>query len=94
VTAKPEDELRASGSSEEMGVFTPSAVAPRIHVGQRVVVEEHTATADVYLDAVAMEPAATGSIFHVRLKFGGKVALAVAAAQGEAELASAGETVR
>ena len=52
---------------------------PVIHRGDRVVVEEHTATVEAYLEAIAMEPATTGSSFAVRLKIGGKVVKALLA---------------
>ena len=94
VPAKPGDDLHAPADRGEMSELTPSVVAPCIHVGDRVVVREHTAAAEVTLEAVAMEPAATGSLFHVRLRVGGKVVRAVAVAPGRAELARAVEAER
>jgi hypothetical protein len=63
-------------------------------VGESVVVEEHTTAAEVSVEAVAMEPAASGSLLHVRLKIGGKVLRAVALAPGKAELTLALEADR
>ena len=91
---KPQVELRAPGHWAEAREVIPSAAAPCVHTGDRVVVEEHTATADVHLEAVAMEPAVPGSTLRVRLKVGGKVAHAVALAPGKAELAMAKEMER
>lgn len=68
--------------------------APCIHVGDKIVVEEHTAAADVTLEAVAMEPAGMGSRFQARLKFVGKVVGAVALGPGRATLAPAAEVKR
>jgi hypothetical protein len=68
--------------------------APCIHVGDKIVVEEHTAEADISLEAVAMEPAGMGSPFQARLKIGGKVVRAVALAPGRATLAPAAEVKR
>jgi len=68
--------------------------APCIHVGDKIVVEEHTAAADVSLEAMAMEPAGMGSPFQARLKIGGKVVRAVALATGRATLAPAAEVKR
>ena len=92
--AKPVGEVLTPGHSLEKHISVPAVVAPCIHVGDRIVVEEHTAMAEVHLDAVAMEPAVPGSICRVRLKVAGKVALAVVVAPGKAELAVAGGTVR
>lgn len=64
------------------------ARAAVIHSGDRVVVEEHTVAADVYLEAKALEPASIGSRFAVRLKVGGKVLKAVAVGPGKAVLDS------
>lgn len=57
-----------------------------IHPGDRVTVEEHTAAADVYLEAIAVDRALPGACFRVRLKIGSKVVRAVALAQGRAAL--------
>jgi hypothetical protein len=55
-----------------------------IHLGDRVVVEEHTRVAEAYLEAVALEPAVAGGSFRVRLKIGGKVVRVMAIAPGRA----------
>jgi flagella basal body P-ring formation protein FlgA len=62
-----------------------------IHPGDRVVVEEHTATVEARLEAIALEAAAIGSPVNARLKIGGKVVRAVAIAPGRAALAHAEE---
>ena len=54
-------------------------------------VEEHTAVADVRLDAVALGPAVKGAHFKARLKLGGKVVRAVAVSEGRADFAPDGE---
>ena len=62
---------------------------PVIHVGDKVVVEEHGPTVEACLEAVALEPAAVGSVIGVRLKFGGKVVRVVAVGPGRTALREA-----
>jgi hypothetical protein len=62
---------------------------PVIQAGERVVVEEHTATAESYLEATAVDSGAIGSRIAVRLKIGRKVLSAVAIAPGRALLLTA-----
>jgi len=64
---------------------------PVIHTGDALMVEEHTAVADVRLEAVALEPAAKGAHFKARLKMGGKVVRVVAVSPGRANFAPVGE---
>ncbi len=60
---------------------------PVIRPGDKLIVEEHSRTAEAYLEAVAQSPAAVGQGLDVRLKIGGKVVRAVALAPGKAALA-------
>jgi len=60
------------------------ALAPVIHSGDRVIVEEHTAMVDARLEAVAMGPAVAGSPVNVRLSIGGRVLQAEAIGPGRA----------
>jgi hypothetical protein len=70
-------------------VWQPKAeMLPVIHSGDRIVIEEHTAVADVSLTAVAMEPSLTGGAFNARLTVGGKVVRATALGKGRAVFAS------
>jgi hypothetical protein len=64
---------------------------PVIRTGDRLIVEENTAVIEARLEAVALGPATLGSAFDVRLKIGGKVARAVALAQGRAAFQSGTE---
>jgi flagella basal body P-ring formation protein FlgA len=57
-----------------------------VHVGDRVVVEEHTRVAEAHLEAVALEPAVAGASFQARLKIGGRVMRVMAIAPGRAAL--------
>jgi len=66
---------------------------PLIHAGDRLMVEESTPVVEAHLEAVALGPAALGSVFNVRLKIGGRVVRAVAVAPGRANL-EAGTGVR
>jgi hypothetical protein len=58
----------------------------RIHAGDRLSVEEHTAVADSKLAAVALGQAREGEEFKVRLEIGGRVVNAVAEGPGRARL--------
>ena len=62
-----------------------------IHPGDKVLVEEHTATVEACLEAIAVDAAAIGSPIKARLKIGGKVVRAVAIAPGRAALVHPGE---
>ena len=57
-----------------------------IHPGDKIVVEEHSAAVDAYLEATALEAAPVGGRLKVRLKIGGKVVKAVALRPGRAEV--------
>jgi len=62
-----------------------------IRSGDAVLVEERTPIVEGSLEAVALEAAAAGSRFNVRLKIGGGVVRAVALAPGRAALVPFGE---
>ena len=57
---------------------------PAIRAGDIVVVERSTDVVEARLEAIALEPAAIGGSFHVRLRIGGKVVRAVALGEGRA----------
>ena len=59
---------------------------PVIRAGDRLIVEEHTARVDSVLEARAMNPAAPGMAFDVRLTIGGHVVRARALGPGRAAL--------
>ncbi len=61
-------------------------VLPVIRTGDRLIVEEHTARVDAVLEARALNPAAQGRSFDVRLAIGGKVVRATALGPGRAAL--------
>jgi hypothetical protein len=89
VQATPDSEPGAQEKPGEARELMFEVGTPCIHAGEKVVVEEHTATVDVSLQAVAMEPARMGSSLRVRLNIGGKVVRTVALAPGKAALAPA-----
>jgi len=60
---------------------------PVIRAGDRLIVEEKTAVAEVRLEAVALGPAGNGFPLLVRLKIGGRVVRAVALGPGRAAFA-------
>lgn len=64
---------------------------PVIRTGDALAVEEHTAVADVRLEAVALEPAVKGAHFKARLEIGGMVVRVVAIAPGRASFAPESE---
>lgn len=59
---------------------------PVIHAGDRVVVEEDTATVRARLEAVALATACAGTRLKVRLRIGGRLVPVVALAPGRARL--------
>ena len=65
---------------------------PVIHAGDALLVEEHTAVADAWLEALALANAVVGAEFKARLRIGGKVVRVVAVAKGRAILAPESET--
>jgi hypothetical protein len=69
--------------------FTPAhqKPAPIIRSGDSVIVREESAISDARLEAIALQPAATGEVLIVRLKLGGHLLRAIAAAPGNALLA-------
>jgi hypothetical protein len=76
-----------SGGGRAAGVeLQPVNLRPVIRAGERLVVEEHTQVVEARLEAVALNPAAAGSVLNARLKMGGKVVRAVALAPGRAVL--------
>jgi hypothetical protein len=68
------------------GLAGEAQVLPVIRAGDRLIVEEHTARVDAVLEARAMNPAALGAAFDVRLTIGGHVMRAVALGPGHATL--------
>jgi hypothetical protein len=69
-------------------------VAPVIRAGDRVLVSESSAIADVRLEATALGPATTGQELTVRLKLGGHLLRAVATAQNSVRVADGNEVGR
>jgi hypothetical protein len=63
-----------------------SRLQPVLRAGDSLIVEEHTAILDAQWEAVALNPAAAGSVLQVRLKIGGKIVIAIATGPGRAEL--------
>jgi hypothetical protein len=70
---------------------TTESLAPAlvIHAGDTLIVEDHTALADMRLEAVALSRATAGAEFTARLRIGGRVVHAVAVAPGKAVLSVA-----
>jgi len=71
---------RAAGQPGE------AQMIPVIRAGDRLIVEEHTAVVDAVLEARALNPAAAGTRFDVRLTMGGNVVRVVALGPGRAAL--------
>jgi hypothetical protein len=84
MAAHPGEPGRASWHSEPQ--IDAARLLPVIHAGEHLVVEEHTAVADAYLEAQAMNPAAPGATFAARLAIGGRVVRAIALGPGRAAL--------
>lgn len=83
--------LRNGDKSREQGAelgATPALAAeiPAVRKGDKLVVEENTATVEARLEAVALGPGAIGSTVQARLTIGGKVVRALVLAPGRAAL--------
>jgi hypothetical protein len=80
------DRNRPAGRlSQDAGQGREVRVLPVIRTGDRLMVEEHTPVVDAVLEAQALNPAAEGESFDVRLTIGGKVIRAVALGPGRAK---------
>jgi hypothetical protein len=79
-------ETAADGQKSALAEVTPGEFHPIIRAGDKLIVEEHTAVIDTYLEAVALGPAVAGAVFGVRLKLGGKMMQAVALGPGRAAM--------
>jgi flagella basal body P-ring formation protein FlgA len=62
-----------------------------IRPGDFLLIEEHTAAADLYLEGVALESAELGGTINARLKLAGKIVKVTAVERGKAALARRGE---
>jgi hypothetical protein len=67
-----------------------AAALPVIRTGDRVIVEQSTPILDARLEAIALNPALTGSPLKARLIIGGRVVQALALGPGRAQLAPEG----
>jgi len=77
-----------SATATARGLISPGPAAfdPVIRIGDRLIVEEHTAVADASLEAVALSAANLGAPLDVRLRIGGKRLRALATGPGHATL--------
>jgi len=85
------NENHSAGEGAVRVELQPVALRPIIRAGDRLIVEEHTQVVEARLEAVALNPAAAGSVLDVRLKIGGRVVRAVAMAPGRAVFQSQAE---
>jgi hypothetical protein len=77
----------ASGSvGDAKGLASVDAQRFVIHVGDALLVEEHTAVVDAQLEAVALGSAVRGAEFKARLRIGGKVVRVLASGPGRSAL--------
>jgi hypothetical protein len=82
----PESNPEALGTRARVPLVAQIRPVPVIRAGDKLVVEEHSATTDAYLEGVALGPAVRGSALNVRLSIGGRMVRAVAVAPGRAAL--------
>jgi hypothetical protein len=82
---------RGIGGAPAQAATETEEARPRsvIRAGDRLIVEEHTPLVDAVLEARALNPAAIGSAFDVRLTIGGRVVRALALGPGRATLQGA-----
>jgi hypothetical protein len=90
----PARDPRAAGKKAGVAEVAPTRPASIVRVGDKVVVEEHSATTDAYLEGIALGPACPGAVLNVRLSIGSKVVRAVAVASGRVALETASEARR
>jgi hypothetical protein len=90
----PERDPGALQSQAKVAAVAQIVSAAIIRPGDKLVVEEHSAITDAYLEGVALGPAKPGAVLDVRLSIGGKVVRVVAVAPGQAALAAATEARR
>ncbi|MGA7857773.1 MAG: hypothetical protein WCA11_07605 [Terracidiphilus sp.] len=84
------NEIQIGGARSPDVQRVPASEAPRpliVHRGDRLIVEENTATIEARLEAIAMGAAARGGEIQARLKIGGKLVKVVALGAGRAALA-------
>jgi hypothetical protein len=81
---------RSNRAAGEPTAMKDNAPVPVIRPGDRIIVEQHTPILDARLEAVALNPAFTGSPLAVRLVIGGRVVRALALGPGRARLAPEG----
>jgi hypothetical protein len=89
------DPIHVGREGKVQGV-TAAEVPPRlvIRAGDRLIVEENTATIEARLEAVALGGAAAGSLLQARLKIGGRIVRVIARTPGHAVLSPETEVVR
>lgn len=83
--------VRGIRSAQVRSVFHPS---PIVHAGDQLTAVQHTAIADVHLQAVALGSAAAGQTLRVRLKSNGRILSVVVDAPGNATIVAAQGEVR
>jgi hypothetical protein len=76
---------KVAGVAQAQGAGESGNV-PVIHLGDRLIIEEHTAVVDAVLEARALAPAMAGAAFDARLTLGGGVIRVVAVGPGRAAL--------
>jgi len=86
VLAMPHRNAPGGASVSVAGQPEEAQLTPVIHIGDRLIVEEHTAVVDAVLEARALNPAAAGAQFDARLTIGGNVVRVVALGPGRAAL--------
>lgn len=83
-TGEEPNELPVNSESVRPRMVEATVIRP----GDRVVIEEHTAKVEAYLEATALGAAAAGSAFEARLRIGARVVRALGIAPGRAVLAT------
>jgi hypothetical protein len=75
------------GSCSSVTFHLQPQPVPLIRAGDPLLVEEHTASADIRLNAIALSPAAAGKSIPARITPGGSIIQVIASAPGRAHLA-------
>jgi hypothetical protein len=84
LVARQGAQVSVDGVKPRLQTPSPESLVPVIRAGDPLIVEVHTAAADVRLEGVALGPARLGAALQVRLKFSGQLVRATASGPGRA----------
>jgi hypothetical protein len=81
------DSLLSIPQFDRLSAVPGRSSIPAIHVGDKLLLTEHTSVADAQLEAIALSAGDVGDAISVRLKIGGSRLRAIATGKGRANIA-------